>query len=52
VRERFDEDWWRNPRTAAHLGALLAAGRLPDGETPPLAANAARALVARLEGGA
>jgi hypothetical protein len=51
VRERFDEDWWRNPRTAAHLAALLAAGRLPDADEPPPAAGAARALVARLEGG-
>jgi hypothetical protein len=52
VRERFDEDWWRNPRTAAHLAGLLAAGRLPDADAPPSAAGAARALVARLEGGA
>jgi hypothetical protein len=52
LRERFDEDWWRNPRTAAHLAALLAAGRLPDADAPPSAAEAARALVLRLEGGA
>jgi hypothetical protein len=52
LRERFDEDWWRNPRTAPHLASLLAAGRLPDVEPPPPAAGAARALVARLEGGA
>ena len=30
LRERFDEDWWRNPRTKEHLAGLLAAGRLPD----------------------
>jgi hypothetical protein len=29
LRERFDEDWWRNPRTREHLAGLLAAGRLP-----------------------
>jgi hypothetical protein len=52
VRERFDEDWWRNPRTAAHLAGLLAAGRLPDADAPPPVAGGARALVARLEGGA
>jgi hypothetical protein len=42
VVERFDEDWWRNPRTAEHLAALLAAGRLPADEaaTPSLAARA------------
>ena len=51
VRERFDEDWWRNPRTAAHLAALLAAGRLPETETPPPAAEASRMLAERLEGG-
>ncbi len=52
VRERFDEDWWRNPRTAEFLAALLAAGRLPEpapGERPA-AADAARTLAARLEG--
>ena len=32
--ERFDEDWWRNPRTAAHLAGLLAAGRLPPAGAP------------------
>ena len=52
VRERFDEDWWRNPRTASHLAALLAAGRLPESDAMPPVAGAARALVARLEGGA
>lgn len=52
VRERFDEDWWRNPRTAEFLADLLAAGRLPDldGGEAPAPADAARALTARLEG--
>jgi hypothetical protein len=49
--ERFDEDWWRNPRTAAWLGTLLERGRLPETDAPPPAADAARALVARLDGG-
>lgn len=51
VRERFDEDWWRNPRTAAHLAELLAAQPLPAPEAPPPASGAARMLVSRLEGG-
>jgi hypothetical protein len=51
VRERFDEDWWRNPRTAAHLAELLAAQPLPPPEAPPPASGAARMLVSRLEGG-
>jgi hypothetical protein len=49
--ERFDEDWWRNPRTAAHLAGLLAAGRLPPREHPPEGGLAARHLAGRLEGG-
>jgi hypothetical protein len=38
--ERFDEDWWRNPRTAEGLASLLAAGRLPEdpAAVPSLAA--------------
>ncbi len=52
VRERFDEEWWRNPRTAAHLAALLAAGRLPEADAPPPPIAPARALVDQLEGGA
>jgi hypothetical protein len=48
--ERFDEDWWRNPRTAAHLAGLVAAGRLPDTEEPPAPAGAARRLAGKLEG--
>jgi hypothetical protein len=51
VRERFDEDWWRNPRIAAHLAGLLAAGALPPTDEPPPAAAAARMLASRLEGG-
>jgi hypothetical protein len=58
LRERFDEDYWRNPRTAEHLAGLLAAGRLPggdagggDGEGAAPAGEAARMLVAKLEGG-
>lgn len=39
LRERFDEDWWRNPRTREHLAGLLAAGRLHDAE--PAGAHAA-----------
>jgi hypothetical protein len=49
LRERFDEDWWRNPRTSTHLAALLAAGRLPEEPGGPRPALAARALAARLE---
>jgi len=50
VRERFDEDWWRNPRTAAFLAGLLASGALPAAAGPAPAAEAARTLAARLEG--
>jgi hypothetical protein len=49
--ERFDEDWWRNPRTAPHLAALLAGG-LPPAEGTPAGGLAARHLVSKLEGGA
>ncbi len=49
--ERFDQDWWWNPRTAGHLAALLAAGRLPAVERPPAGGAAARHLVSKLEGG-
>jgi hypothetical protein len=41
LRERFDEDWWRNPRTREHLAGLLAAGRLLEGEPAPAAAAGA-----------
>jgi hypothetical protein len=50
MRERFDDDWWRNPRTAAHLAGVLAAGTLPEAEPAP-GGLSARALVSRLEGG-
>ncbi|GAO05449.1 hypothetical protein PSR1_04363 [Anaeromyxobacter sp. PSR-1] len=52
LRERLDEDWWRNPRAAPLLAGLLAAGALPPapGDTTPAPGDAARALVARLEG--
>jgi hypothetical protein len=48
IRDRFDEDWWRNPRTAAHLAGLLAAGRLEPPAGTPAPRDAARALVDRL----
>jgi hypothetical protein len=49
--ERYDEDWWRNPKTAAALAGILAAGRAaPDPERPPLA-TAAAPLVRKLESG-
>ena len=42
IVERFDEDWWLNPRTAEHLAALVREGRLPDqeGAIPSVAAAA------------
>jgi hypothetical protein len=50
LRERFDEDWWRNPRTSSHLAGLLAAGGAPgEGDAAP--ARAARALAGLLGGG-
>ncbi len=53
IRERFDEDWWRNPRAAGFLAALLGDGQPSadsgDGAAPE-AADAALALVGRLEG--
>ena len=50
LRNRFDEDYWRNPRTAEALAGRLAAGSPgPEKERPPLA-FAAEALVARLAG--
>lgn len=55
VVERCDEDWWRNPRTAAHLAGLLAAGTLPppaEPEQPAPGGTAARYLCSKLEGGA
>lgn len=50
LRERFDEDWWRNPRTREHLAGLLAAGRLPE-EEPATAREAGEALSRLLERG-
>ncbi len=50
LRERFDEDYWRNPRTGEALSGRLAAGSPgPQEERPPLA-GAAEALVSVLEG--
>jgi hypothetical protein len=50
LRDQFDEDWWRNPRSPAHLAGLLAAGHF--GETSePSAPEAARGLVGLLEHG-
>ncbi len=49
LRERFDEDYWRNPRTGEALAGRLAAGSPgPETERPPLA-RAAEALVSILE---
>jgi hypothetical protein len=45
VREQFDEDWWRNPRTAPWLAALVAGGTLPE-PGQGAAASAARVLAA------
>ena len=51
LRERFDEDYWRNPRTGEALAGRLAAGSPgPEAQRPPLA-RAAEALVSLLEGG-
>jgi len=51
LRERFDEDYWRNPRTGEALAGRLAAGSAgPEAERPPLA-RAAEALVSLLGGG-
>jgi hypothetical protein len=50
LRERFDEDYWRNPRTGEALAGRLAAGSPgPEKERPPLA-RAAEALGALLGG--
>ena len=51
LRERFDEDYWRNPRTGEALAGRLAAGSPgPEAERPPLA-RAAEALGVLLEAG-
>lgn len=53
VRERYDEDWWRNPRTAELLAGLLAAGALPPAQSEEVRspATAGEALSKVLEGG-
>jgi len=50
LRDRFDEDWWRNPRTREHLAGLLAAGRL-HGDEPASAVAAAAGLARVVERG-
>jgi hypothetical protein len=50
VRERYDEDWWRNPRTSEFLAGLLAAGALPETEGGREPAGAAGMLVGVMEG--
>jgi hypothetical protein len=52
LRERFDEDFWRNPRTGEHLAGLLAAGRLPDREPASPSGAAARLCLTLERGGA
>ena len=53
LRERFDEDWWRNPRSREHLAGLLAAGRLDPGQAgePAAPSAAAQGFVKVLETG-
>jgi len=46
--ERYDEDWWKNPRTSGALGNVLAAGGAWADEEPKLAL-AAEALVQKLQ---
>ena len=51
LREQFDEDYWRNPRTGEALAGRIAAGSPgPEEERPPLA-RAAEALGALLAAG-
>jgi hypothetical protein len=50
LRERFDEDWWRNPRTKEHLSGLVAGGAVPGERASPAAEAAGLARV--LERGA
>jgi hypothetical protein len=50
LRERFDEDWWRNPRTPEHLAGLLAAGRFGEA-SPASTTEASRGVVRSLETG-
>jgi hypothetical protein len=52
LTERYDEDFFRNPRTRSAVAGLLAAGSArPGTERPPLAV-AAEALVRAIERGA
>jgi len=46
--DRYDEDWWKNPRTSEALGTSLAAGGAWADEEPKLAL-AAEALVEKLQ---
>jgi hypothetical protein len=46
--ERFDEDWWRNPRSREVIVPWLAAGCGWEGEEAPLALGG-EALLARME---
>jgi hypothetical protein len=46
--ERFDEDWWRNPRSRDVFRAWLAAGCGWEGDEPPLGL-AGEALLARMQ---
>jgi hypothetical protein len=46
--ERFDVDWWRNPRTARELRSVLAHGVVLPGEAPKLLV-ATQPLVAKLQ---
>jgi hypothetical protein len=50
VRERFDEDWWRNPRTGPFLAGILAAGELPEDRADASPARATAALAHRIAG--
>ena len=36
LTERFDEDWWRNPRTAQEIRSVLARGVVLTGDAPKL----------------
>jgi hypothetical protein len=43
LRERFDEDWWRNPRAGPWLATAVLAGDAPAAAGPAAPADAARA---------
>jgi len=53
LRRRFDEDWWRNPRTKEHLAGVLAAGQLAEAQAaePAAPSQAVGVLVRALETG-